>query len=464
MAQQNLDRILVVDDDQLTAELYGSILQDLGYSRIDVLTDSREVMDFVESQTPALIVLDLNMPHISGQELLARLAQSHPEVTTIVITAVESLETAVECMRIGAFDYMTKPVEPSRLATAVRNGLLVRRLQEEVEVLSTPASDEPPAHPEAFVSILTVSAEMSRLFRYIEAVAPSPKAVLVTGESGTGKELVARALHDVSGAQGRFIPVNVSGLDDTVFSDTLFGHKRGAFTGAETDRAGLIESAARGTLFLDEIGDLQMPSQIKLLRLLQEGEYYPLGSDRTKQSSARIIAATNVDLKKAEAEGEFRKDLYYRLRAHHVEIPPLRDRKEDLPMLIEYFVAESAALLGKPAPAVSREVVQLLSGYSFPGNVRELQSMIMDAFSRDSSMTRSVDYLRQYIGADVKGVVEESEERFIWNGTFPTLDEVEDYLIDEALRMSEGNQSAAAAMLGVSQSTLSRRLRRPHRE
>ena len=457
-----MDRILVVDDDQLTAELYVSILEDLGYRRVDMLTDSREVMAFVDASEPTLIVLDLNMPYISGQELLARLAQEHPEVTTIVITAVESLETAVECMRIGAFDYMTKPVEPSRLATAVRNGLLVRRLQEEVEVLQAPASDEPPAHPEAFTSILTVSAEMGRLFRYIEAVAPSPKAVLVTGESGTGKELVARALHDVSGASGRFIPVNVSGLDDTVFSDTLFGHKRGAFTGADTDRAGLIESAAGGTLFLDEIGDLQMPSQIKLLRLLQEGEYYPLGSDRTKQSSARIVAATNVDLKKAEAGGTFRKDLYYRLRAHHVEIPPLRDRKEDLPVLIEHFVAESAALLGKSAPRVPREVVQLLSGYAFPGNVRELQSMIMDVFSRDSSLAHAVDYLRQYIGLDSDEQAEEPADRFTWSGSFPTLEEVEDYLIDEALRISDGNQSAAAALLGVSQSTLSRRLKRPH--
>lgn len=451
--------ILIVDDDELLGEFYRSILEEAGYDHVDIITDSRLVMEHVGSRRPVLTLLDLNMPHISGEELLEELAHSYPEVAIIVLTAVDRVETAVRCMKVGAFDYMTKPVDENRLATAVRNALLLRQLQDEVVILSSPSDERPLSKPEAFASILTVSPALGRIFRYVEAVARSPKAVLVTGESGTGKELVARAIHDAGDRRGRFIAVNVSGLDDTVFSDTLFGHRRGAFTGADTDRKGLIESAADGTLFLDEIGDLQIASQIKLLRLLQEGEYYPLGSDVPAVSRARIVAATNVDLKKAEADGTFRKDLYYRLRAHHVEIPPLRDRPDDLPILVGHFVAEAARLLGKKVPTVPKELVPLLRSYSWPGNVRELQSIITDAVSRHEGGMLTLSVFREYVGAQRRDSGEPDGRRFSWTGDFPRLKEVEDFLIAEALRRADGNQTVAAGLLGISQSTLSRRAR-----
>ena len=270
------------------------------------------------------------------------------------------------------------------------------------------------------------------------------------------------------------IKYNVSGLDDTVFSDTLFGHRRGAFTGADGVRKGLIEQAAGGTLFLDEIGDLVNPAQVKLLRLLQEGEYYALGSDTPGRSTARIIAATNADLRSAQAEGRFRKDLYYRLMAHHVRIPPLRERSGDVPLLVNHFVRESCALLDLPVPAVPHRLLDALSSYDFPGNVRELQSLIHDAVSQSGGSALPVQYFVDHItahaGESPKGALPGAASggpvaagmqpagRFWFSEPFPTLGEVESFLMEEALARSDGNQTAAARLLGVSQSTLSRRL------
>lgn len=214
---------------------------------------------------------------------------------------------------------------------------------------------------------------MRRIFRYMEAVAASDQPVLVTGETGVGKEMVVRALHDASHRKGQFIAVNVAGLDDQAFSDTLFGHTRGAFTGADQAREGLVAKAAGGTLFLDEIGDLQLPSQIKLLRLLQEREYYPLGSDNGKKSDARIVVATNRDLKQMMEGNSFRSDLYYRLKTHRIQVPPLRDRLEDMPLLVNHFLDEAAAAIGKSRPVTPVELNGYLAAYSFPGNIRELK-------------------------------------------------------------------------------------------
>jgi DNA-binding NtrC family response regulator len=285
--------------------------------------------------------------------------------------------------------------------------------------------------------------------------------VLVTGESGTGKELIARVIHKVSGRPGRFVPVNVSGLDDTLFSDTLFGHVKGAFSGADSARKGFIEQAAEGTLFLDEIGDLELVSQIKLLRLLQEGEFYALGTDTPGRCSARIIAATNADLKAKQLDKSFRPDLYYRLMAHHIELPPLRDRPEDLALLIPHFAREAAGQLSKQPPEIPKDLVPLLSPYGFPGNIRELSSLLYDAVSRSDSGRLDIGFFREYIdkhGSDAESPAAPSLERQLFSGgRLPTLQEAENMLIREALRVSGGNQSAAARLIGVSQSTLSRR-------
>lgn len=465
--EQQESHVLVVDDEELASELYQAMLEEYGFPRPLCCNDSREVMDILKRESISVILLDLNMPHISGQELLRRISAEHPEISVIILTGVDKVETAVECMKVGAFDFMVKPVDENRLVNSVRHALQIRALQSEVRILAGSGAQVELKNPAAFSEIITVSPDLRKTLAYIEAVAASPKAVLISGESGTGKELAARAVHQVSGRKGEFVSVNVSGLDDTMFSDTLFGHKRGAFTGADRDRPGLVERATGGTLFLDEIGDLELGPQVKLLRLLQEGEYYQLGSDHPQKAQTRIVAATNADLYLKQSDGSFRRDLYYRLIAHHVELPPLRRRPEDVPVLFDHFLAETAAALNKRVPTVPDQLYTLLAVYSFPGNVRELQSMVYDALSRHESGVLSLGAFREHIersrdGAFAEAAAEVAQggepARISYRGEFPKLSEVEEYLFQEALSKADGNQSIAARLLGVSQSTLSRRL------
>jgi DNA-binding NtrC family response regulator len=306
---------------------------------------------------------------------------------------------------------------------------------------------------------------MRSRFAYVEAIAPNSNPVLITGESGVGKELVARAIHRLSGRQGGFVSENIAGLDDTMVADTLFGHARGAFTDAEASRKGLVEEAGEGTLFLDEIGDLSMGSQVKLLRFLEEKEYRPLGSDGVRVSDARIIIATNVDIEKKLHEGAFREDLYYRL-THRIDIPPLRERLEDLPLLVDHFVESGSRALGREKPLVPEELVTLLQTYSFPGNVRELKNLIDNALSRDTSRVLSLSFFRDSIrgnggrGAATNLDFRLESKQITFGGEFPTLKEVEGFFIADALRKAGGNQSTAARLLGLSASALSRRLRK----
>ncbi len=479
--------ILIVDDDDLIAERYAIFLHEAGLLRTETCSDSREVLERLSERTFDLILLDLNMPHIDGFEILDQVSEHHPDLHVIVVTGVDTVDTAVECMKRGAFDFLSKPVEGNRLVTAVRHSLQIRSLQEEVVSLSDRIDSARPKRPESFEEIITVSRKMFSIFAYIEAIAASPKSALIIGESGTGKELIARGIHHASGRKGAFVPVNVSGLDDAMFSDTLFGHSRGAYTGAEKARDGLISQAADGTLFLDEIGDLGLASQMKLLRLLQEEEYYPLGSDLPKKARVRIVAATNADLMARQEDGSFRRDLYFRLMAHTVRLPALRDRNEDIEHLLRHFTTQACKDLGKPVLGVSERLIRLLTRYSFPGNVRELQSLVYDAVSVSAGPDVSLRYFEQtlnYTDTDEAASAMESRNEEAGNpgaglsaiadspapertdgpvtitDGFPKLAEVEAFLIDEALRRSNGNQTVAAVMLGVSQSTLSRRTRR----
>jgi DNA-binding NtrC family response regulator len=466
--------VVLVDDDEVSLTLYRGVLERHGLAGIVACQDSREVLPRLRQSPAAALLLDLNMPHLSGTELLPLLRGEFPQTPVIVVTASDDLDTAVACMKGGAFDYLTKPVEPSRLWSAVRNALEMGELQREVRRLGRQVLSRELQHPEAFARIVTRSERLKSLFRYAEAVAGSPRPVLITGESGTGKELLARAIHELSGRRGAFVAVNAAGLDDTMLSDTLFGHGKGSFTGAEQARKGLVEQAAEGTLFLDEIADLEPGSQTKLLRLLQEGEYYPLGSDQVQLSRARVVAATNADIEEKQRQGSFRRDLFFRLMAHWIVIPPLRERPEDLPLLVGHFAREAAGAFGKPAPEVPPELFALLRSYPFPGNVRELQGLVFDALGRLEGGVLSLTPFREYLAA--RGVKERDAQereaaapgqegsgpqgaRFAFGEPFPTLREVEAFLIQEALKRAQGNQSLAARLLGVNQSTLSRRLK-----
>jgi transcriptional regulator with PAS, ATPase and Fis domain len=323
--------------------------------------------------------------------------------------------------------------------------------------------------PDAFSKIITQNKNMLSIFRYCEAIAKSRQSVLVTGETGAGKELFAQALHQLSGCQGSFIPVNIAGFDDNLLSDTLFGHKKGAFTGAMENREGMIEKASGGTLFLDEIGDLNISSQVKLLRLLQEREYSPLGSDLPKRSDARVILATHQDLRELQKDSKFRKDLYYRISTHHIHIPPLRERKDDIKLLLDHFILQAASEMNKKLPVYHGELVNLLSTYYFPGNIRELQSMVFDAVSNHTSKMLSMNIFKSHIdlnSSNIQNITKitnsDSEEKTIWTSsldTLPTLKQACYSLVEESLKRANGNQSIAARMLGISPQAFSARLK-----
>jgi DNA-binding NtrC family response regulator len=414
-----------------------------------------------------VVVLDLTMPHLSGQALLEQITATDPGLPTIVMTATHDLETAVQCMQAGAIDYLVKPVDKHRLVSSVRRALELHALRDEVWALEErPRSDTLPQH-EAFAEVVTQNPTMQALFRYVEAIARSPQPVLITGETGTGKELMARAVHRLAAPRGDFVAVNVAGLDDQLFSDTLFGHTRGAFTGADRPREGLITRAEGGTLFLDEIGDLAPTSQVKLLRLLQEGTYYPLGADCPRQSRARVVVATNRDVVRDVQAGTFRTDLYYRLRAHHLQLPPLRARRDDLPLLVAHGLAKAAAALHKPVPPPPLALYQLLNTYAFPGNVRELEAMVFDAVARHPGGSLSLQAFKDAMASGRSLLAGEPwaasalPSPSLWGAeSLPTLQEAEDALVAAALRHADGNQGVAAGLLGLSRQALNKRLRR----
>lgn len=459
--------VLLVDDEPHTLTSFDIALRSFGITNTIRCQDSREVASILQDNEIEMMLLDLMMPHVSGQEILAHVEENCPDMPVIVVTGVNEIDIAVQCIQSGAFDYVLKPAEADRLLPSVRRALEVRRLRRENTRLSRHFLADDLSHPDAFASMITRDQKMQALFRYCEAVGEGSQPVLITGETGVGKELIARALHNVSGRQGEFVPVNVAGLDDHMFSDTLFGHAKGAFTGADRARTGLVEKAAGGTLFLDEIGDLSEVSQVKLLRFLEEHEYYPLGSDVSKSSNARVLVATHKDIEVFQNSGEFRKDLYYRLRTHHVRIPPLRERKEDIPLLLDYFLEQAAEEFGKKKPTYHKELITLLKEYHFPGNIRELRAMVFDAVSSHNSHMLSSESFKISITNERKMTTETQDLSEEGNGCWvtrleqlPTLKEASHLLIEEALRRSNNNQRVAALALGITPQALNQRLKR----
>jgi DNA-binding NtrC family response regulator len=465
LSNNSQKQVLLVDDEVHILSTARLVLESSGISDVLTVNDSREVMTLLEERPIAVIVLDLHMPYLSGLELLPKIIQNYPHIQVILVTSNDEIETVVECMKMGAFDYLAKPVDSRRLVASVRKALDLTSLSSELSSLKQCLLTDQLDHPEAFAAIVTGNKKMRALFQYVEIVAVTRQPIIITGDTGAGKELMARAIHDLSGCKGEFVAVNVAGLDDNMFSDNLFGHKKGAFTGADTAREGLIARAAGGTLFLDEIGDLSEISQIKLLRLLQERDYYPVGSDIVKKSDARVLLATNRDLLKRIEEGKFRNDLYYRLCAHQIHVPPLRERLDDIPLLVDHFLTQAAATLNRKKPTPPPELTVLLSIYNFPGNIRELEAMIFDAVARHGSGILSMESFRTIIGdkhPPAPGGM--SPQTQVGNplsaifGHFPTIDEVESYMIEEALKMAKGNQGIASRLLGMGRQTLNKRL------
>ncbi|MDD2856531.1 MAG: sigma-54 dependent transcriptional regulator, partial [Desulfuromonadaceae bacterium] len=368
--------VLVVDDELYVRESLTAYLDDIGFSVLEA-KNGEAGLELFKSRRPDIVLTDLRMPVMDGFALLEAVSALDEYTPIVVVSGVGALNEAVRAMRLGAWDYLSKPIGNFEELQITLEGCLERaRIRKELDRLRRHLSDGTLDDESAFSRIITASPRMRAIFLYLESVAPSRHPVLVTGETGTGKELIARAVHDLSGVSGPFVAINLAGLDDSMFSDTLFGHQRGAFTGAEQVREGFIGQAAGGTLFLDEIGDLSQASQVKLLRLLQGGEYTPLGSDKLLKSDARIISATHADLKSKMDQGIFRQDLYYRLCSHRVELPPLRDRPEDLPLLVKHFLEKAAADLNKPTPFAPAELERYLAAYRFPGNIRDFESLL----------------------------------------------------------------------------------------
>jgi len=455
--------VLLVDDEaEWLRVLNLSLRLSAGINNLVQCTDSREVLPQLEKRQFSLVVLDLNMPHLTGDQLLKMISEKYPDLPVVIISGMNQIDTAISCIKAGAADFYVKTDPRERVAAGLKKVLELQQVRLENRRLAENLLQPPMQSDEAFSEILTHSSKLYAIFTYLRAIAGSREPVLITGESGVGKELIARSLHQVCCPDRPWVAVNVAGLDDTVFADTLFGHVRGAFTGADRDRPGMIEQAQNGILFLDEIGDLSITSQIKLLRLLQEGEYFPLGGDKPRNILARIVVATNQDLQRKESEGAFRRDLLYRLWVHRVEVPPLRERKEDIWPLLNHFLQQAATELDKPVPTPPPELRTLLEMHHFPGNVRELRALVFNAVSRHQRGVLSLSSFNEALPGvsgknpstgPGKGAVPVS-----FGDELPSLKQIGDLLVAEALKRASGNQSIAARVLGVSHQALSKRL------
>lgn len=454
--------ILVVDDEPAWLRSMRIALARLA-DITNVLTchDSRDVMTLLSLHEVGIVLLDLTMPHRSGEELLAEINEKYPEIIVIIVSGMNQIETAVKCMKQGAFDYLVKTAEEDRIVTVIQHAIRMIEMQRENREIRNHLLSDSLQNPDAFEGMVTINSGMRAIFRYAEAVAKSSQPILITGESGVGKGLIANALHRLSGCKGAMVSVNVGGLDDTMFTDTLFGHVRGAYTGADHARSGMIEKADGGTLFLDEIGDLTNASQVKLLRLLQEGDYFPLGSDQPKRLKARVIASTHHNLLEKQEQGSIRKDLYYRLQTHHIHLPPLRERKDDIPILLESFLEEAARSFGRTRPRAPIEAFHLLEAYDFPGNIREFRSLVYDAVAQ-SDTELSLDYFRKVISKGSPAIAARTEDMFEAVSSLPTINQAITFLVSAAMKRARGNQSVACRILGISQPALSRRLKNMH--
>lgn len=457
-------KILLVDDDaDFQSELRRMLIVN-GIGDVETADNGVAALERIACGGISVLLLDMVMPGISGSELLQVISERYPAVPVIMITAVSDVVSIVNCIKFGAFDYLTKPLDSGRLFAAVTKALKFSELNSQNRQLRNYLLGEPLLRPEIFASIVTVNERMKAIFKLVETVAVTDQPVLITGETGVGKELLARAVHAASGLSGEFVPVNVAGLNDVMFSDTIFGHKKGAFTGAGEAREGLIRKAQGGTLFLDEIGDLSAESQKALLRLLQEHEYYRLGSDVLYHSNARIVTASNRDFPALIAAGIFRRDLYHRLSIHEIQIPPLRERREDIPVLAQHFVRQAALRFDREPPGLSFALRTMLSGYDFPGNVRELLNLINNAVA----CNRSAELvLADFPGLSAACGQNRGAIRVYQDGcftvqaifsSFPTLDEIESLFVTEALRVCDGSKAMAAELLGITRPTLNKKL------
>jgi two-component system response regulator HydG len=446
-------RVLVVDDDEGHAQAVAESLDRVGYD-CTVVTSGREAIRLIEEQMFDIVLTDLVMDGVGGLEVLAKAKREMPDAEVVILTGHDTTKSAVTAMQAGATTYLTKPLDINELRTVADKVSQSQRLARSNIELQRQLNER-----FGFEGVIGNSPEMHAVVSRLRQVAPTPATVLITGESGTGKELVAKAIHNNSPRRYKpFVPLNCAALSENILESELFGHVKGAFTGADRERKGWFEHANGGTLFLDEVGDIPLSTQVKLLRTIETGEVVRVGTNEPVKVNVRLISATNRDLSEATAKQTFRQDLYHRIKVVSVKLPPLRSRREDMPLLIDYFLKEFSSSHERPIPTITAAVRRALQSYSWPGNVRELKNVIESMVVIDSDGILDVDDLTEDLIATTPPAPEggaSSASHLIGR----PLEEVEKYYIAETLKLTNGNREEAAKLLGIGERTLYRKIK-----
>lgn len=455
-------RVLVVDDDENHAEAVAESLEPQGYE-CQVAGSGEKGLARIEAEEFDVVITDLKMGEIDGLELLQKAKEELPDAEVILLTGHSSFKSALAAGQAGAFMYLTKPVDISELRQAVeRASTRIRLLRKNAE-LSRRLDEK-----FGFGGVIGNSPSMKRIIDRLKQVSPMNTTVLIRGENGTGKELVARALHQNSDRKNKpFVPLNISALPESILESELFGHEKGAFTGADSKRIGKFEYANGGTLFLDEVGEMPVDTQIKLLRVLEDRKISRVGSNEEMDINVRLVAATNANLEKAVENGKFREDLYYRLKVYSINLPPLRERRADIPLLIEHFLEQLSEIHGREKPTVTRAARQSLIRHDWPGNIRQLRNAMEAMFVQDFDGVLDVDDLPD----DIPPIeAPENDEESAPSLSAPkssgsdamvgrTMQEIERYYIEKTLELTDGNRKEAAGLLGMPERTLYRRIK-----
>lgn len=440
-------RILVVDDEESIREFLEIMLRKEGYE-ITCVEDGQKAIDILKKKTFDLIISDLQMPNVTGIELLKHCREAYPDVMFMMITAFGTAESAVEAMKMGAYDYITKPFKIDEVRINIANALRSKNLEVENRVLRKELQKE-----YSFQNLVGNSEAMHKIFDLIRKVSDSPTNILVTGESGTGKEMVAKAIHYNSPLKDRpFVSVNCGAIPENLVESELFGHKKGSFTGASSDKEGLFEVADGGTLFLDEIGELPLNSQVRILRAIQERTIRRVGGTDDIKVEVRIVAATNRDLEHMVQQGTFRQDLYYRLNVINIRTPGLRERRDDIPLLAAHFLNKYNERFGKSIQNISKEAMDLLKKYDFPGNVRELENIIERTVALESGATVLPESLPQFVNTPTGRKMVSSDGIEITDDGIDlqkVLDQLEKELLVKAIHQASGVKKRAAKLLSI---------------
>jgi len=449
----SLEKVLIIEDEENERTGLAELVSAWGY-RAETACDGMEGFEKVSEWSPSIVVTDLKMPRMGGLELLERLARESCTVAVIVVTAQGTIDSAVQAMRMGAYDYITKPIDTDRLRTILQNASALLGTRTELEITRRKLRDAG-----TLGSLVGNSRKMQEIFRLIEMVSPSTASVLITGASGTGKELVARTIHELSPRRNKpFVPINCAAIPETLIESEIFGHEKGAFTGALERRTGCFELAEGGTLLLDEIGEMPVATQAKLLRVLEDRKLRRLGSRVETTVDVRVLAATNKAPQEAVASGELRNDLYYRLNVFNIHMPLLREHKEDIPSLVENLLKDMSAKHERNAVAVSEAVFHLFQNYSWPGNVRELRNTLERAVIVCEGAVIESKHLPPGFGQPTVRTSSEDPDA-VHLGVGTTVEEAEKLLILKTLESTSNNKTRAAEILGISLKTLHNKLK-----